>query len=431
MLKKFKSHLPFIYISLFYISLIFFDNHINSKVILIGLLLSLILFNKEKTKKTICDNYPLLILFFLIIFSLTYTINIDYGLKKVERLLIIPVAILMASSLGKIRFKIIALVFIIISLIATLYSHSIVLIEFLANNETSYKHFFNLNYSYQALANTINLHSTYYSLYILTALVFITFFLEKKTTSLLVKITLTILFLYFSVFLVQLSSRMAIGALYLVIVFNIVKHIVNRKKIIQGLLILVLFHSIAFVVIMNIGVTKYRFQHLLGFTYYTGYTVNDGNHKINLWTAAINANDNIIIGNGIGDVQESLNKQYLKRGLKKELNAEYNSHNQYIQYYVGLGFVGLLFFLYILIYFSKKFIKNKNLIALQFLLIVYLMSLTECLWDRHNGIVFITFTLLLLSKCDYKEENLFTDEESCKLLKVKADSMTNSNKNLV
>lgn len=431
MLKKIKSHLPFIYISLFYISLIFFDNDINSKVILIGLLLSLILFNKEKTKKTICDNYPLLILFFLIIFSLTYTINIDYGLKKVERLLIIPAAILMASSLGKIRFKVIALVFIIISLIATLYSHSIVLIEFLANNETSYKHFFNLNYSYKALANTINLHPTYYSLYILTALVFITFFLEKKTTSLFVKIILTIVFLYFSVFLVQLSSRMAIGALYLVIVFNIIKHIVNRKKIIRGLLILVLFHSIAFLVIMNIGVTKYRFQHLLGFTYYTGYTVNDGNHKINLWTAAINANDNIIIGNGIGDVQESLNEQYLKRGLNKELKEEYNSHNQYIQYYVGLGFVGVFFFLYTLIYFSKKFITNKNLIALQFLLIVYLMSFTECLWERHNGIVFITFTLLLLSKCDYKEEKLFTDEESCTLLKVKADSITNSNKNLV
>ena len=387
---------------LFFTSLILFDNHINSKIIIGIGLISLIVFSKNKFKSNIKLNYPLLLFFLLILISLLYTKDLKNGFKEIEGLLIIPTSILIFSFKNKkeISVKHIGIIFIFIVLLATIYSHSIVVHNFIENNETSYKHFFNLNYSYKALANTLNLHPTYYALYILTAIVFVLHFIKEKTVSNNHKLLLLLVYIYFSIFIVQLSSRMAIVILYLVTLFNLVQYIITQKKIIKGISLIVLFHSLAFILIMNIGVTKYRFQHLLGFTYYTGYTVNDSNHKMKLWTAAINANDNILFGNGIGDVQTALNAAYEKADLKTPLKLQYNSHNQYIQYYVGLGIIGLFAFLYLLFYYAKLFIVNKNSVGLQFILVVAILSFTECLWNRHNGVVFIVFMFVLLTQIE-------------------------------
>lgn len=385
---------------LFFTSLILFDNDINSKVIIAIAIISLFRFTSKNFKNTLKTNYPLLLFFFVVTLSLLYTTKIDNGIKVIESFLIIPASILMFSFFKRKQssFKHIAVLYIFVVLIATIYSHTEVVLNFMKNNETSYKHFFNLNYSYKALANTLDLHPTYYSLYILTANIFILHLLTEKTVSTYQKILLFIIFLYYSIFIVHLSSRMPILVLYLIIMLNLLQYIRKNKKTIRGLFLITLFHSLAFFIIMNIGVTKYRFQHLLGFTYYTGYTVNDSNHKIKLWSAAIKANHNIIIGNGIGDIQSSLNEQYKEANLKKPLQEEYNSHNQYIQYYVGMGIIGLSVFLYVLFYYARNFVKNKNAVGFQFILIVAIISFTECLWNRHNGIVFIVFMLLLLEK---------------------------------
>ena len=375
-----------------------FDNNINSKVLIgIGVIL-LFKLTKEDFIHTVKLHYPLLLFFGISIISLLYTSEFKNGIKEIEGLLIIPAAILIFSSLTRkpATLKYISVVYIFIVLVATLYSHIQVIQAFLENNETSYKQFFNLNYSYKALANTLNLHPTYYALYILTAIIFVLHFIKEKKVSKYQKLLLFLVFIYFSIFIVQLSSRMAIVILYAVILFNLIQYIITEKKIIPGVFLLILFHSLAFILIMNIGVTKYRFQHLMGFTYYTGYTVNDSNHKIKLWTAAINANQNILLGNGIGDVQTSLNEQYEKASLKTPLTLKYNSHNQYIQYYVGLGILGLSVFIYLLFYYTKLFIITKNSIGLQFILVVAILSFTECLWNRHNGIVFIIFMIMLL-----------------------------------
>jgi len=182
---------------------------------------------------------------------------------------------------------------------------------------------------------------------------------------------------------------------------------ISHKKLLKGIVMLTLFHLISFIIIMNVGVTKYRFQHLLGFTYYTGYTVNDSNHKSKLWLAAINANENILFGNGVGDIQSSLNEQYVISDLKKPLELEYNSHNQYIEYFVGYGIIGLTLFLYIFYYYGRFFVRYNNFVGIQFLIITSIISFTECLWNRHNGIVFFVFMLLLLHKNSYElDKNL-------------------------
>ena len=174
--------------------------------------------------------------------------------------------------------------------------------------------------------------------------------------------------------------------------YNIISYAITHRNFLKSIFWIIFFHGIIVFTILNVGVTKYRLQHIFGFTYYTGYTVNDGTHKLKLWEAALGANKNFIVGTGMG-IETSLRNQYQKVGLVKPLKENYNSHNQYIEYYVGLGMVGVLVFCYILFYFSKAFYLLKNTMGLQFIVITALLSITECLWNRHHGIVFFAIML--------------------------------------
>ena len=108
---------------LFFTSLILFDNHINSKIIIGIGLISLIVFSKNKFKSNIKLNYPLLLFFLLILISLLYTKDLKNGFKEIEGLLIIPTSILIFSYRNKkeIFVKHIGIIFIFIVLLATIY----------------------------------------------------------------------------------------------------------------------------------------------------------------------------------------------------------------------------------------------------------------------------------------------------------------------
>ncbi|NER13248.1 hypothetical protein GWK08_07340 [Leptobacterium flavescens] len=400
-----KDVFSFFLVCLFFVSIVLTPNSVNSKVIIITLLYSLFFFNWRSLKTGLSNHYPLLLFFIICSLSLLYSDNLSLGLKRIERLTILPVSILIFSFLPLKRSSLTNILkfYVVVIFTATIYSHIITIITFINNNEPHLRNIFKLNYSYLALGKTIGLHPAYYSLYILTAIIILFHFFKKS--KLLNQIFVVLGILYLSFFIIHLSSRTSIVILYVIILFNLITFLFKKKKILRGFLFLALFHIFAYLAITNIGTTKYRFQHIFGFTYYTGYTVNDGDHKLKLWSAAFHANKNVFWGNGIGDVQKALNEQYELNNLEKPLNRSYNSHNQYIEYYVGMGVMGLLAFLYILFYYLKNFYQRRNLIGLQFIISTSLLYLVECVWNRHNGIVFICFMIGLLWKLnsDYEE----------------------------
>nr|WP_299071515.1 O-antigen ligase family protein [uncultured Allomuricauda sp.] len=199
---------------------------------------------------------------------------------------------------------------------------------------------------------------------------------------------LVFLILYFSFFIVHLSSRIGIVALYVVLLLNLVRHIRKHKSWIKGVVVLFAIHGLLAFIVLNVGVTKYRFQHIFGFEYYTGYKVNDGQHKLKLWNAAIGANENFLFGNGMGDINSALKEKFASLKSTKAITENYNSHNQYIEYYVGLGFLGFVVFTYLLLYYGYMFLKHGNFLGFQFIVITAILCLTESLWSRHHGIVF-------------------------------------------
>ena len=119
----------------FFASLLFAPNDINSKVLLLMAFYSLFHFNLERFINYCKQHCPLLILFTIICASLIYTENLDVGLKKIQRVAIIPVAMLIFSSLSLSMHKtmMVLRLFIVTILVATLYSHILILIDFYNN----------------------------------------------------------------------------------------------------------------------------------------------------------------------------------------------------------------------------------------------------------------------------------------------------------
>lgn len=396
-LKQNKFVVYLILFSFFFFSLVLTSNDINSKVLLLLVLYSLLFFDKIKLKMALRDHYPLLIIFVLVTLSLLYTENIEVGLQKIQRVLIIPLFFLIFpfANLSKGLWQKISLFFVGVVLLAALTSHGLTMSYFIENGETKLRNLFNLNYSYLALGNTLDLHPTYYSYFLLSAIV-VSIGQLAKSNKWHTKVLWSLLILYFSFFIIHLSSRIGLMALYIVLVIRIVHFIRLRKAWLQGLLVLFIVHLALGLIVWNVGVTKYRIQHIFGFEYYTGYKVNDGQHKLKLWGAAINANDNFIFGNGMGDIEQGLLSKYRAIDSEKAVKEHYNSHNQYIEYYVGLGIIGLITFTYLLGYYAFKFLKHNNFEGFLFIVITAILCVTESIWSRHHGIMFFVAFLGVL-----------------------------------
>ncbi len=393
-LKSKKNIINFLLFILFFGTLILAPNDVNSKVIILTVIVSCFYFSGRKFQLFVKNHLSLLVLFLLIVLSLTYTEDFGAGVQKIQRVLIIPLFFLIYSSISlskKLSLQILkSIVFIV--LVAMVYSHTVIINSFIENGESSIRSLFNLNYSYLNLGNTLDIHPTYYSYFILTATI-VTVDLLKKSKSKILKFLYVFLILYFSFFIVHLSSRIGLMGLYLVLLYNVVLFIKSSGSWKKGALILAVVHLTLFAIVWNIGVTKYRIQHIFGFEYYTGYKVNDGQHKLRLWGAAIKANHNFLFGNGMGDINRTLKEQYASLKNEKAIDENYNAHNQFIEYYVGIGILGLFTFLYILYNYTRTFLTANNYMGLQFIVITSILCLTESLWSRHHGIVFFVMML--------------------------------------
>lgn len=129
--------------------------------------------------------------------------------------------------------------------------------------------------------------------------------------------------------------------------------------------------------------------------------------RITIWNTVNNImKQNIVFGVGTGDIQDELNKEYVKSGNIKLAEGNVNTHNQYIEVMVENGLIGLVLFLSIfgmMLYIS---ISEKNLIYMIFILIVLFSFIFETMLNRLAGVSFFALFSFLLLHIDTNERNL-------------------------
>ncbi len=100
-------------------------------------------------------------------------------------------------------------------------------------------------------------------------------------------------------------------------------------------------------------------------------------------------NSSPIFGTGLGDVQNDLDACYRSHGFNSLVDM--NAHNQYFQYVLGTGLMGLILYLTFMIFFIRKAAGSKNYLLLGLLILFSLCCLTESLLERQHGVMFFSF----------------------------------------
>lgn len=108
--------------------------------------------------------------------------------------------------------------------------------------------------------------------------------------------------------------------------------------------------------------------------------------------------ENWLLGCGIGDIHNELQKQYQKLNFVKGIQKKLNVHNQFLQTAASLGIFGICILACIFFFIIFRSIKQKQPLLLGLTLIIFLASLTESILERQSGIIFTTFFFNLFSQ---------------------------------
>lgn len=99
--------------------------------------------------------------------------------------------------------------------------------------------------------------------------------------------------------------------------------------------------------------------------------------------------ENWQLGLGTGDVQDKMNEWFLERKFDKIVF--YNSHNQYFDFLLAFGVLGLLVFLLSTSTVLLMAYRFKDLFFLVFILLILLSFSTENILNNNKGVMFYSF----------------------------------------
>lgn len=147
-----------------------------------------------------------------------------------------------------------------------------------------------------------------------------------------------------------------------------------------------------FISILFFTLNSKRFQELYKKDNYSDVLkFNSTNLRYNIYACAFQkVIESPFLGYGLGDVQLELNKCYKKRSpLLTEII--YNSHNQYLSYYLSSGIIGLMLLVYVIFKLFKQSFSKKNVLLLSITLFFSIIFFFENLLERQSGVILFTF----------------------------------------
>lgn len=358
--------------------------------------------NFKKNKVLLFTIITLYLTFFI---TLLYTENISYGLRRIEKTLTLVLIPLFVLTHNKTDFDLKKLfsalgiglyILIIICWSAVFYS--------IYNNPTPWvqiKYFFEWIYSSWNLVLPVNGHPSYIGILIvifIAALLKGAMFVGFRKNIIKTALILVPLF----IFLLQTSSRIALIVLFCFLFIYFMKSFTLKSLAKIGLTIAIL------------SILTYQFD-FLGNKFDKIFD-SKGNIKFERyqrWTnilKTINQQGDTFIGVGYGDASEIYETAYLKGKHYKALEENYNAHNQFIEFLVGAGIIGLALFIYLFMLFAFK--TKLDGVALHLFIALLLFCFSESILDRSQGVFIFSFLLSVIYLSKQKTINIKTNNEA-------------------
>jgi hypothetical protein len=127
--------------------------------------------------------------------------------------------------------------------------------------------------------------------------------------------------------------------------------------------------------------------------------------RFEFWKASAGIiKENWVTGVGTGDMNEAFQQQYDKMKSKLAPDQRWRSHNQFLSVFVGFGVLGLVWFLFSILYPPLALGKFRDYFFLVFFIIAMLSMIPEDTIESQLGVTFFAlfYSLFLFGK---KEED--------------------------
>jgi O-antigen ligase len=125
-------------------------------------------------------------------------------------------------------------------------------------------------------------------------------------------------------------------------------------------------------------------------------------YQFRIFTEIISENNAYLLGFGLNSSTDKIAEKAKNYNLflgddKNEGYHDKNFHNQYVQNFADLGFIGFVLLLIIVLLNLKNAIKNKDFVHFAFAILMISLFLTESFLWRQRGVVFFTFFYCLFN----------------------------------
>jgi O-antigen ligase len=360
-------------------------------------------FYLQKKKKGI--NYLIIIylssLFLIKFLSVFYSGSLSFPINKMETtlaLLVIPLSFcFIDKDYLNTRIKLLFIKCFIISALAL----SLISFYFYYTNNL-FDGFLRVN-SFRKLIMDIPIvgdHPIYVSLFTGISILFsITIFEASERRDKLILI-ISIIIQTLQLFLLS-SKGVILGLLVSIILFALLQLKKRRIKIIVVFSILSLFFTSIFL----FPSTERRFREFWKKTTYTElHVTNSSSIRVSIYQCALVAiKKKPVLGYGWGEGEKELKRCY-KNKSNFLYSKNYNSHNQFFDYYLDAGILGIIVLLFFLLIQFKKAIGNKDYLYQCLVLFFSLVMLTENILNRQSGVIIFIFIISFFYFANFKSE---------------------------
>lgn len=345
----------------------------------------------EIDKKTLIPILILPCFYILHIIGLAYSSNSEYGFFDLEvklSMILIPIIILIRTSVYRDKQKLIFLSLILGVLFSFIFNITNAYLNYLADGNI-------LNFYYCLLSPS--LHPSYIAFYVGVSLIALIYYKTQlfnsgKIIRVAFPILATIILL---TYLFMLSSKAGIISFAIALSLYASIRIAQRIKpifaIIAGIIILI----IPFIVINQIPSLSMRFKEMSNSIKNSKKATIDSEYGSIARMAIIQSTyhmsvENLPWGVGTGDIKDEITKYYVSKGSKTITSQYLNAHNQFAQTTIALGIPGLSILLSFFAFGLITAYRKRNIIFLSFLIMLSIQMLFESMLEQQAGVIFIT-----------------------------------------
>lgn len=239
----------------------------------------------------------------------------------------------------------------------------------------------------------ILMHRPYFGMYSSFAIVSFIYFIENKLSNKIFGVVVIVTNIWIIFFI---TSKLAILFLMFYFLYKAFNVAVNQKLFFKGTSFILLFLTPLFFMYKNN--TDAFFDRI--------YSPLKNQDRLKTWACTLEVLQSDKYNFIVGFFSESKFQNELNELLKKKNFRILNTHNQYLDYLGAYGLIGLMLFLYVLKKLFQIAIKHKNILFVNFLILICFQCLTENIFSRQWGIFFVAvFTSLFIRQIKHLDLN--------------------------